>query len=1017
MKHQKAYRKFNMNINVNFILKPLNIKVNYINVEMKDKINKKIEEIIEERKKNKLLKEKELTLDDYQYKYFKINGKIKNNGSDFTFMDAKAKEGSKIFVYFEIIYTLKGLNEISIDKLITRQLILKEKIEKNITKIQAFRILINRANSNRLMPIEYELIPETINDNMFNQGDIGTCYLVAAVITIKEIPSVFENIFIDKKYEPNKNEYRINAFINGKLEVIKIDNKFIFKKYKNLKLEFFGAKPYKYELFLKFIEKMFAKLKIKEGSINSSLKELEKEIIIFKFLDGGHENYLYRCLLGTSCIFYKKCDSKEKFEKERDKEYIENIEKHINKAGVIMATFSRDSEGNGHQYAIKNMYEYESNKGIKRKFIQIINPWGSGDNGEGFFDFNEILKESEDFEYIYEFNKNYNETGKIKIPLDLFSKWFQYIIVCEPKYGYHYKILENKIHENQIHLYLFNNNKKQNVEIELTIDEIDNVCFKTNQNNIKITISKIDENNITPIKETSQIESKFYFRKNAYILEELEESNYLIKISDYTNKNSENYYLRIGGETEFLKEVNQDDFSNFKNKYENMEIINIDDKNFFSQKYILLEKSFYDLKIFSIANSIYNLFYDPYETNIYPEIQNALKRIISIQINAENKKIYEYEKNNENEHIQIRYFYKNILNKLKEDTEILDKSEKEILKKAEELGEDLSKKVEVILDKKNGGKRSISLYNLKKIIKGDPLQKEAFYSSIRGYTITEYGIEEVNSNKKFEQSKIFKEIIIKEMPNLLKNNKDILKNCEFYLPIINEELDDVDNLFDKSKYDIVFAIDSTNSMEKYIEAVTEKCRDIIDEIVLTFQNVEEISFKFGAILYSDPIDQVNEKNIIINLTDNKEDLKKELAEVKCQYGGDDAEDWNGAYELLINEMNWTDDKSIKIVVHIADASNHGIEFTSSGEKDNHPDKGAIFIKTIGQVAKKGIKIIGFPIKESPIHCFKKFMEIYKENKGYSFSNYIDIMPRHEDFNAEIFYKITIEALKFIINHE
>jgi len=299
--------------------------------------------------------------------------------------------------------------------------------------------------------------------------------------------------------------------------------------------------------------------------------------------------------------------------------------------------------------------------------------------------------------------------------------------------------------------------------------------------------------------------------------------------------------------------------------------------------------------------------------------------------------------------------------------------------------------VEVILDKKNGGKRSINLYNLKKIIIGDPLRKEAFYSSIRGYTITEYGIEEVDSNKKFEQSKIFKEIIIKEMPTLLKNNKDILKNCEFYLPIINEELDDVDNLFDKSKYDIVFVIDSTNSMKKYIEAVTEKCRDIIDEITITFQNEEEISFKFGAILYYDPVDQVNQKNIIINLTDNKEDLKKELAEVKSKYGGDDAEDWNGAYELLINEMNWTDDKSIKIVVHITDA--------------------------IGQAAKKGIKIIGFPIKKRPIHCFKKFMEIYKENKGYSFSNYINIMPRHEDFDSEIFNKITIEALKFIINHE
>ena len=52
-------------------------------------------------------------------------------------MKVKAKEGSTIISYFEIIYVLKKLNEISLDQLITRQLIIKEKIEKNVTKKQA----------------------------------------------------------------------------------------------------------------------------------------------------------------------------------------------------------------------------------------------------------------------------------------------------------------------------------------------------------------------------------------------------------------------------------------------------------------------------------------------------------------------------------------------------------------------------------------------------------------------------------------------------------------------------------------------------------------------------------------------------------------------------------------------------------------------------------------------------------------------------------------------------------------
>ena len=222
-------------------------------------------------------------------------------------------------------------------------------------------------------------------------------------------------------------------------------------------------------------------------------------------------------------------------------------------------------------------------------------------------------------------------------------------------------------------------------------------------------------------------------------------------------------------------------------------------------------------------------------------------------------------------------------------------------------------------------------------------------------------------------------------------------------------------MVDKNLYDIVFVIDSTNSMGNYINAVTEKCRNIIDEINDSFP--KEKQFKFGAILYRDIVDNKECENVIIKLTPDKDLLKSNLENVKTQWGGDDAEDWNSAYLLLVDEMNWTSDKSVKIAVHIGDASTHGREFTAEGEPDNHPDEGVNFIQTIKKVAEKGIKIIGFPINKRPIHCFQKFMEIYKENNGYSFSNYINVLPKHEDFDAEIFNQITKETLKFLIAHE
>ena len=367
---------------------------------------------------------------------------------------------------------------------------------------------------------------------------------------------------------------------------------------------------------------------------------------------------------------------------------------------------------------------------------------------------------------------------------------------------------------------------------------------------------------------------------------------------------------------------------------------------------------------------------------------------------------------------KIRYFYKNIIKKLKDDgCSLLKKSEDEIIKITKDLG-DLSRNVKVILEKPDGTTREINLYKLKNIITGDFLRKQHFYGSIRGYTIIGNDIEEFDSNKKFEQSRLFQKIILDEMPKAFKNNKELLKNCDFFLPIITEEID-IEELIDNNLLDIVFVVDSTNSMKKYINGITEKCRDIIEEITNDNAiNFSEKKYKFGAILYRDIVDQKDKcENILIPLTSQKDLLKEKLEKVETKYGGDDAEDWNGAYELLIENMNWTSDKSIKIVIHICDASTHGREFTSKKENDNHPEEGIKFIKTIEKVSKKGIKIIGFPIGERPVHCFQKFMEIYKGNNGYSFSNYVNIMPKHEDLDFEIFNQITIEALKFIIKHE
>ena len=420
-------------------------------------------------------------------------------------------------------------------------------------------------------------------------------------------------------------------------------------KKKNNKIKYFGSQTYKYELFMKFIEKLYAELNKHDAPINSFQNQLEKNVNMLKNIIGGFSNYLYRCLLGTSCIKYNTSDSDEIIYEKSVEKYIENIEKNANKKGVIMTTYAnKNGSDTGHEFAINNIFEYENNKGVKKKFIQIYNPWGSGNSGIGYFDFNEIQKESENFQYIHEFNENYNKSGQLKIPLELFSKWFKNVEVCAPKYGFHYKVIENKIKKNEKHFYLFKNIITQTIEIELFLDELNNIEFFRTYDDINLSLSKIEDNNFKVIEKTNQKQSKFFSRKNAYIIiNNLNEGNYLITLSDFTNSNEKSYNLRIGGEFEFLNEINNEDneyFLEFKNAHKNMEILNMNNY-IFSPNYILLEKSFFDMKIFSAAKNIYNLMYDPYEENTYSEkIQNTLKKLISLEMMLLIKKFIDMKK-------------------------------------------------------------------------------------------------------------------------------------------------------------------------------------------------------------------------------------------------------------------------------------------------------------------------------------------------------------------------------------
>ena len=77
-------------------------------------------------------------------------------------------------------------------------------------------------------------------------------------------------------------------------------------------------------------------------------------------------------------------------------------------------------------------------------------------------------------------------------------------------------------------------------------------------------------------------------------------------------------------------------------------------------------------------------------------------------------------------------------------------------------------------------------------------------------------------------------------------------------------------------------------------------------------------------------------------------------------------------------MEWKKEKSIKLIIHIADAGAHGEEFSMG---DRHPEQGDLLYPKIEQCVEENISIIGFKINSHPKQSFKKIKEIYEDYKN------------------------------------
>ena len=201
--------------------------------------------------------------------------------------------------------------------------------------------------------------------------------------------------------------------------------------------------------------------------------------------------------------------------------------------------------------------------------------------------------------------------------------------------------------------------------------------------------------------------------------------------------------------------------------------------------------------------------------------------------------------------------------------------------------------------------------------------------------------------------------------------------------------------FGKGELDIVYMIDSTGSMSGWILGVKNKCNEILDKLINDNPKLKNYDIKCGGVFYRDPVDKPEEDKHEHQPLDDVSCLKTTMESIKAKGGGDTPEDWVGAYRIVLDEkmMNWRE-KSIKIIIHIADAGAHSLRFSDCDSKHNSKEYEKELENLIQNCAKKCITIFGFQITDEPkksfTECEKIYNEVKSENSEYQISQFNEL---------------------------
>ena len=227
------------------------------------------------------------------------------------------------------------------------------------------------------------------------------------------------------------------------------------------------------------------------------------------------------------------------------------------------------------------------------------------------------------------------------------------------------------------------------------------------------------------------------------------------------------------------------------------------------------------------------------------------------------------------------------------------------------------------------------------------------------------------------------EINIGQIKDIYNNIINILKqfqNFKIKLDLVGEN---------EMRFDILFILDTTNSMGKYLKIIKDKLKFITEEIK---KKCPLSIIYIGFIGYKDFSDlELGDEYIDIDFTLNIDEVYNQIKDIEVDGGDDIPEDVAGAFELAL-EKHWG--AGSKLAFLITDSPCHGTSYHDLDQKNkNYIDKypNESYDKTnekyfkrrkmdelVREFASKEISLVCFDILKITKKMYNIFEKIYKE---------------------------------------